>query len=631
MRCGTGIGGALSVALLLAPAARAADKEAIQRAVDRGVAYLQGVQGPDGTWRHTEIGATALCGLALLESGVKADDPAVRKAAKAVRDNSVTLTSTYSLSLAIMFLDRVGDPADDELIDSIGVRLLGGQNPISGGWSYGCPGLSDAEVRRLQGQLQQRPQPGARAAPAQGRPGPQDLPQEIQQELQLMAKSQAQQQVPPGGTLGTFELGDNSNTQFAILGLWIARRKGIPVENALRRVDARFRTTQQPDGGWSYTPPPPGVPPGVILMHYPPTPSMTCAGLLGLALSHGSAIETTLRAGPVGGAPAPSRGGAARDISSDPAVTKGLVALGKFIGKPLAQLGKPPNANLPGNMAPFGAGAPPAGAEGNGRAYYFLFSLERVAVVYGLGTIGDKDWYNWGADALLASQNPDGSWTGEYGAAGSDTCFALLFLRQANLAKDLTATLIGRVKDPGAELRAVDPSTLGKGGAPKETRPAEPAVSPEAAQLSDELVKSGPPQQAGVLRKLRDSKGAVYTDALAHAIRRLDGAAKGQARDALADRLTRMSAKTLTDKLQDDDLEIRRAAALACAMKDEKAHVPRLVEMLQDPEPEVARAAHAALKSLTNQDFGPGKDASRADVARAADAWKEWWGRNGDR
>jgi HEAT repeat protein len=130
-----------------------------------------------------------------------------------------------------------------------------------------------------------------------------------------------------------------------------------------------------------------------------------------------------------------------------------------------------------------------------------------------------------------------------------------------------------------------------------------------------------------VLRKLRDSKGAVYTDALAHAIHRLEGSAKGQARDALTDRLTRMSARTLTDKLQDDDLEVRRAAALACAMKDERAHVPRLIEMLQDEAP-VAPAAHAALKSLTGQDFGPAPEARQADVARAVAAWKDWWAKN---
>ena len=53
----------------------------------------------------------------------------------------------------------------------------------------------------------------------------------------------------------------------------------------------------------------------------------------------------------------------------------------------------------------------------------------------------------------------------------------------------------------------------------------------------------------------------------------------------------------------------RRAAALACAMKEDKAHLAKLIELLQDGEQPVARAAYVALKSLTSQDFGPARDA----------------------
>src|SRR5262249_1355787 len=74
---------------------------------------------------------------------------------------------------------------------------------------------------------------------------------------------------------------------------------------------------------------------------------------------------------------------------------------------------------------------------------------ERVALAYDLKTIGKKDWYAWGADLLVADQTPDGSWAGQYGQGGCDTCFALLFLRKANLARDLSASLRGKVKDPG--------------------------------------------------------------------------------------------------------------------------------------------------------------------------------------
>ncbi len=86
-----------------------------------------------------------------------------------------------------------------------------------------------------------------------------------------------------------------------------------------------------------------------------------------------------------------------------------------------------------------------------------------------------------------------------------------------------------------------------------------------------------------------------------------------------------MTADTLRAQLKDDDPEIRRAASLACAMKDDKNHIPDLIPMLDDSEPLVSRAAHAALKSLTSQDFGPAKDASAKDRAKALEAWKTWW------
>jgi hypothetical protein len=310
------------------------------------------------------------------------------------------------------------------------------------------------------------------------------------------------------------------------------------------------------------------------------------------------------------------------------------------------------NGPLPGLFPPR-RGDPPPGAAPRGApqnsnmGYYVLFSLERVAVAYGLETIGNKKWYDWGADLLLQNQNADGSWAGEFAAGGADTSFALLFLQRANLAQDLTATLKGRVQDPGKhELRSFDVEAPDKGGStkppaaendtppsasPKEVRPAAPAVDPEVARLSDELVQADAGRQRQVLQKLRETKGAVYTDALAHAIRRLNGPAKADAREALADRLTRMKKETLNDKLRDDDVEVRRAAALACAMKDEKALIPRLIEMFQDPDLDVAKAAHAALRNLTGKDFGPGKGADKTDFARAADGWKEWWSKNGDK
>jgi hypothetical protein len=135
----------------------------------------------------------------------------------------------------------------------------------------------------------------------------------------------------------------------------------------------------------------------------------------------------------------------------------------------------------------------------------------------------------------------------------------------------------------------------------------------EATRLSGQLVRSSGIPRDLLLQKLRDSKGVVHTVALATAIPSLDGSFKEKARQALVERLTRMTSETLRDYLRDEDPEVRRAAVEASLLKDKKELIPDLIVLLTDPEPLTARAAEAALRDLTGEDH------------TTPDAWKEWW------
>jgi hypothetical protein len=376
-----------------------------QETIDRGVTYLRTLQKADGTWPFTEIGATALAAVTLLECGVPPDDPVLEKASDAIRQSGVTLTHTYSLALSIVFFDRLGDQEDIPLIESLTVRLLAGQSN-QGGWTYTCPTVSEAEARRLRNV----PRPAKKTGGARNRPRPRpvrrtagSLTPEIREQLELLDKT----------TLKAREhADDNCNTQFAALALWVARRYGMPTEAALANVAARFGSSQNGDGGWEYMYRPRGPGSGGTS-----TPTMTGAGVLGLA-SRVAAADPT-KADP--------------DPAKDVVLRSALVTLGKAVGKPA------------------GPGGGPVPAPTGGEPYYLLWSLERVGVAYGLVTIGGKDWYGWGRDYLVAAQKKDGSWQGEFGAYGADTCFALLFLRRADLAPDLSAALRGKVLDPGGD------------------------------------------------------------------------------------------------------------------------------------------------------------------------------------
>src|SRR3954470_661965 len=99
------------------PARADVDKTAINNAIDRGVLALKKAQNHDGTWHSSELGATSLAALTLLECGVAKDDPAVKAAAAHVRKAGLTDNKTYSLACSILFLDKLDAAADTPLIE----------------------------------------------------------------------------------------------------------------------------------------------------------------------------------------------------------------------------------------------------------------------------------------------------------------------------------------------------------------------------------------------------------------------------------------------------------------------------------------------------------------------------------
>jgi hypothetical protein len=124
----------------------------VDRTIDRGVEFLRRQQHFDGSWGHLIAkasqrfapGVTALAALTLLECGVPGNDPQVQLAAKYLRQRMPDITASYSIAMAILFFDRLGDAQDVPRIRTLAMRLIAGQKP-SGGWDYYCPSLSDDE------------------------------------------------------------------------------------------------------------------------------------------------------------------------------------------------------------------------------------------------------------------------------------------------------------------------------------------------------------------------------------------------------------------------------------------------------------------------------------------------------
>jgi hypothetical protein len=385
------------------------EQERVNKAIDRGVAYVKNRVRHPGEGAAGRLGGQALAGLTLLACGVPAKNPVVRQITTRVRDEAATDTRTYDLALSILFLDRLGERTDRELIRTLAMRLVAGQN-AAGGWTYDCPMVADKDRDALIDVLESMPLPGAAAAgdgavritrPEAGRVAKSDAapvrtrPDELSPALKNLPvlRFQPGEKLKAGG-------GDNSNTQFALMALWVSRKYGAPVDRALAMVEARFRSSQNQDGSWGYH---------VRTGQY--ADSMTCAGLLGLAVARGIVRDS-----------------AAKGAAQDPDVARALHYLSLHVG-PQVQA----SANRQRGTGSF------FGANAHGDLY-FLWSVERVAVAYDLRTLEGEDWYGWGAQVLLEHQADDGGWHDVFPGL-PDTCFALLFLKRVNVAQDLTATL----------------------------------------------------------------------------------------------------------------------------------------------------------------------------------------------
>ncbi len=142
----------VSPAIALAQQAqRSVDAAQVLSAIERGVAYLKREQLPRGRWAERagyDGGVTALCTLALLESGVGLDDAAVRQALAHLR--TLELDKTYTVSLQTMVL-AAAEPKRDMLQIRRNVSWLEShqirEGPQKGAWSYPGPGGDNSNAQ----------------------------------------------------------------------------------------------------------------------------------------------------------------------------------------------------------------------------------------------------------------------------------------------------------------------------------------------------------------------------------------------------------------------------------------------------------------------------------------------------
>ena len=181
-------------------------KPEIEAARLKGMEFIKSEQYDDGSWEFEghDVGITSLCAMALIENGMPVSDPLIDKAHRFVQKEMEAEKSTYDIALAILFLSRVGDRDNRSKIRDLAARLIAGQNE-EGGWGYACP-LANAGI---------------------------------------LSNPDTKPKLAAG-------VGDNSCTQFAVLGLWVSSRWGVDITETMSLTGNRFIETQREDGGWPY-------------------------------------------------------------------------------------------------------------------------------------------------------------------------------------------------------------------------------------------------------------------------------------------------------------------------------------------------------------------------------------------
>jgi hypothetical protein len=354
------------------PAAAAVDQKAIDTAILKGLEYLKTAPSTGG---HLQGHCDELILLTMLHGG------ASEKTYQKFLDSSLSgpLEKTYKVALLAMSLYEI-DPSAYQMKIAQCAQFLVDNQCQNGQWSYGSPTEAVKEIPFTA--------PEKKVASG-GRREIREFGGE--KDIKKPGRSLAVKPTRQGP-----EKGDNSNTQYASLGLRACFDSNVKVpEEIIYKARQWWVESQFPDelgekagknavasgevtkiAGWNYTKPGGDEP-------RPAYHAMT-AGAVGAVCIYEHMLG--------------------RDWKKDPVAKAGVNWLAKHFAV---------NTN-----------------------YYYMYGLERAGMLYGTENFGDRMWYYEGAALLLRNQKADGSWgTREKVEENTwDTCFAILFLKKATRA-----------------------------------------------------------------------------------------------------------------------------------------------------------------------------------------------------
>ena len=352
------------------------DEAQVDAAIKKGVAYLRTAPSPAA---HAGIkDSDELILWTFVHAGVRESDPDFQKYFKKMLDG--TLEKTYKVALQAMILEEMDRVKYQERIAQCATFLVDNQC-VNGQWAYSTPDAFSVDVKVPE--LKSVATAAPAAVPGTTRDfGPAEK-----------VKPRVLQKFPVKKQKDGPAAGDNSNTQYAALGLRACHDSGILIPDTVLVLAVKWwRESQQ------------------------------------------SEVDKDGKAVATGGAEKPE-GWNYKDKAAQPekapysAMTAGgtssLVIYDYILGRRWKD-----DVHVKQGMSWL------TGHWAINRNYYYLYGLERTGILFGSDKFGEHYWYPEGAKFLLKDQNADGSWghrtkPEEKDRATQDTCFAILFLKKA--------------------------------------------------------------------------------------------------------------------------------------------------------------------------------------------------------
>jgi hypothetical protein len=385
------------------------DQKRVDAAIERGVQYLKSPAAvPHPSHRGIEH-SNELVLYTLFKAGVPPTDPAFDRLMLVVENGP--LRHTYSVALQAMLLEELDRVKYQPRLVQCAQFLVDNQCS-NGQWTYGEPTPAVKDVPTAG--------PGAPSTASGGgkvkdlrdtAPDPKKKPA-VAKKIPVR-----QTRVIQGG-------GDNSNSQYAALGLRACWDAGIQIPDSVITKARNWWVSSQhaPQGADARKPaaaPAVATGPGGEVASGPPRGwcyqdayGVCKGGPAYAAMTAGATGAVVIYDFMLG-----------KDWRKDATVASGMAWFVK-------------NWSVTQDIGPseVEGGAPEA------YLYYYLYALERLGMLYDTGTIGEHPWYPEGAEFLLKIQKPDGSWEGLKPEKKPtwDTCFAILFLKRAT--RPLVAT-----------------------------------------------------------------------------------------------------------------------------------------------------------------------------------------------